>query len=115
VIDEGEQLRQREVLAKILEQNEQILEQQARLIQQEVDRAQAQPGPPIEDVTPPTAVPLSLHACPFCGGRSLIVVLLPELGAAWLRCERCKAAGPRASSPDTAVDAWDTRIRGLRK
>ena len=44
--------------------------------------------------------------CPFCG--SWIIALL--LKAHWyMRCEECGAKGPRRSTRDEAVGAWNGR------
>ncbi len=70
---------------------------------------------------------MKIKTCPLCGSECKLVTFIPadyptrdpnEPSAFWVRCDQkwtgssetqCNIAGPHRSTPDTAIEVWDTR------
>jgi Lar family restriction alleviation protein len=54
------------------------------------------------------AITTTVHACPFCGSRSL-VGLTVVTGISLVQCGVCGAQGPARTTPEEAIARWDRR------
>lgn len=69
----------------------------------------------VADILPKAARPLACGRCPFCGGKAIQAVTLPEdeEGTRFtyqLECMTCGAAGPRQSILADATRKWNLRL-----
>lgn len=57
-----------------------------------------------------------LKPCPFCGGTTLAIILVPSIGIGVV-CEnvRCGIKGPKSSSTQAAIRRWNRRTQGKEK
>ncbi len=57
---------------------------------------------------------MELHRlCPFCGSDELLPLLncnewLDNNSAYYVKCRQCKARGPQCSTPEEAINKWNS-------
>jgi hypothetical protein len=53
-------------------------------------------------------LPRTVHACPFCGSRSLVGLTI-VVGLYLVQCTRCGGQGPHRRTPESALLRWNHR------
>lgn len=56
---------------------------------------------------------LKLQDCLYCDGVAVVVPL--ETGLYQVHCAKCAARGPRKTTGDAAVDAWNEALTAMQE